>query len=68
MDKETQIRERAHQIWQEEGRPDGKAEEHWERARRMLDTEDTKASESGTGGARSGVRQRRGRKTVQMPR
>jgi len=27
------IRKRAHQIWEEEGRPDGKHEEHWRRAK-----------------------------------
>lgn len=26
----------AKQIWEEEGRPEGKAEEHWEKARRHL--------------------------------
>jgi hypothetical protein len=32
MDKEDVIRERAFQIWIEEGQPDGKDKEHWERA------------------------------------
>lgn len=26
---ETRIRERAHGIWESEGRPDGRAEAHW---------------------------------------
>ena len=30
---ETRIRERAHQIWLDEGCPDGRAEQHWELAR-----------------------------------
>lgn len=29
---EEQIRLRAYQIWEEEGRPEGRAEEHWQRA------------------------------------
>jgi len=29
---DEQIRLRAYQIWEEEGRPDGRAEEHWQRA------------------------------------
>ena len=33
---EQQIRERAFQIWNEEGRPDGKDVEHWEKARLRL--------------------------------
>lgn len=30
--QETLIRERAYAIWEDEGRPDGRALEHWERA------------------------------------
>lgn len=30
------IRERAHTIWEEEGRPEGKDVEHWERARKEV--------------------------------
>ena len=40
MDKETRIRERAYRIWQEEGEPAGKAEEHWDKARRQVEDED----------------------------
>lgn len=32
MDREQKIRERANQIWEEEGRPEGRHEEHWRRA------------------------------------
>src|SRR5438477_4337308 len=35
-----QISRRAHAIWEEEGRPEGKAEEHWMRAVRELSRED----------------------------
>lgn len=31
-DREQKIRERANQIWEEEGRPEGSHEEHWRRA------------------------------------
>ena len=30
---EDEIRARAHQIWEQEGRPDGRAHDHWERAK-----------------------------------
>jgi hypothetical protein len=30
------IRERAHEIWREEGCPEGHADEHWRRAEREL--------------------------------
>lgn len=35
--REEQIRARAHQIWEEEGRPQGREREHWERAAREID-------------------------------
>jgi hypothetical protein len=31
-DEERLIRERAYEIWEREGRPVGRAEEHWQRA------------------------------------
>jgi hypothetical protein len=40
MDREERIRQRAHRIWEEAGRPEGKAQEHWERAAQELDRED----------------------------
>jgi hypothetical protein len=33
---EQQIRIRAYQIWESEGRPDGRADAHWQRARDEL--------------------------------
>lgn len=33
---EDRVRARAQEIWEEEGRPDGKAEEHWQRASEEL--------------------------------
>lgn len=34
-DREQRIRERAYQIWVQEGRPEGRAEAHWEEAREL---------------------------------
>ena len=31
-DRERRIRERAYEIWEREGRPEGREAEHWERA------------------------------------
>lgn len=39
-DPMQKIRERAHAIWEQEGRPDGRELEHWERAERELDGEE----------------------------
>ena len=33
---ETAIRQRAYAIWEEEGRPDGREWDHWERALREI--------------------------------
>ena len=40
---ERQVRERAYAIWEQEGRPDGKDREHWERAHRSVAAELAKA-------------------------
>lgn len=34
---EKVIRDRAYRIWEDEGRPEGRAREHWEQAARELD-------------------------------
>jgi hypothetical protein len=34
QDWDDRIRKRAHEIWEQEGRPHGKEREHWERAER----------------------------------
>lgn len=39
------IRQRAHEIWEEEGRPDGKHEEHWRQAAEELGLTEEDGSE-----------------------
>jgi DUF2934 family protein len=39
MSREQRIRERAYQIWESEGRPHGRQEEHWRRAEAEIDQE-----------------------------
>jgi len=34
--RDEQVRQRAHEIWEQEGRPHGKEKEHWERAEREV--------------------------------
>ena len=34
------IRQRAHELWEQEGRPEGRQEEHWARAGREIETEE----------------------------
>ena len=38
-DRDTKIRERAYQLWIEEGQPEGRADRHWEEAARLVDEE-----------------------------
>ncbi|MBR8405455.1 DUF2934 domain-containing protein [Burkholderia cenocepacia] len=42
-DRETQIRERAYQLWQADGAPDGRADEYWQRAEQQLDAQGSSA-------------------------
>jgi hypothetical protein len=39
-DDEKRIRTRAHRIWEEEGRPEGRAEIHWNMARELIAVEE----------------------------
>ena len=41
---EARIRARAHQIWEEEGRPEGQEHAHWEKARALIAIEDDQTS------------------------
>src|SRR3954465_9023681 len=36
-DKEQRIRTRAYEIYEQDGRPDGRAEEHWQQAKREIE-------------------------------
>jgi hypothetical protein len=40
---EQRIREQAYHIWKDEGCPEGRAEAHWEQARRVLSPNDSQA-------------------------
>jgi Protein of unknown function (DUF2934) len=43
-DIEVRIREKAHKLWEEAGRPEGRAAEHWEKARILVAIEDDHTS------------------------
>ena len=49
---EHRIRHRAYEIWEQEGRPEGRRAEHWERACRELQDEEERAGRNAreTGG------------------
>jgi hypothetical protein len=39
-DHERRIREKAYQLWQADGAPEGKAEYYWHRARQIIEAEE----------------------------
>lgn len=47
MNHEDHIKARAHQIWEQEGKPDGAHEEHWRRAEEELDIHGTSGEVGG---------------------
>jgi hypothetical protein len=44
-DRHERIRQRAHEIWEREGRPDGREHEHWDRATKEITAEGDQFSE-----------------------
>jgi hypothetical protein len=56
-DREERIRSRAYELWEREGRPDGRQAEHWRQATAEVDAEEReRAGGSGaTGAPPSGV-------------
>ncbi|MEZ0496483.1 DUF2934 domain-containing protein [Sphingomonas sp. IW22] len=45
QDRETRVRERAYQLWEGEGRPAGRHDDHWHDAAREIDGDETVSSE-----------------------
>jgi uncharacterized protein YjbJ (UPF0337 family) len=39
-DRERRIRDRAYELWEQEGRPDGREHAHWREAESAIDAED----------------------------
>ena len=39
-DETERVRQRAHELWEQEGRPEGRQDEHWARACRELQMEE----------------------------
>ena len=65
MNIDERIRQRAYEIWEAEGRPDGRQTEHWQRARDELEPSymegNAKEGNAEAGGIESGV-------AIPMPR
>jgi hypothetical protein len=41
---EQRIRQKAHELWEQDGRPEGRAAEHWEKARILVAIEEDQTS------------------------
>jgi hypothetical protein len=48
-DREERIRAKAHQLWEEAGRPEGGADDHWMKAARLIDADQHKTKEDRKG-------------------
>jgi hypothetical protein len=46
-DREERIRRRAHEIWEQAGRPEGHEEEHWAQALQEITAKDAAADQQG---------------------
>ena len=53
-DQEARIRQRAYEIWQREGRPEGREDEHWQRAQAEIMAEDGAAANQAPNRAAAG--------------
>ena len=50
-EREERIRKIAHRLWEEAGRPSGQADQHWEKARQIVDAEDAEREALGANAA-----------------
>ena len=46
-ERDERIRVRAHELWEREGRPDGKEQDHWLEASRQIEAEESGATNNG---------------------
>jgi hypothetical protein len=47
--REDRIRAKAHALWEEAGRPEGEADEHWLKAARLIDADQHRGKKDRTG-------------------
>jgi hypothetical protein len=66
--KEDRIRQLAHGFWLEEGKPEGQAVQHWERARRQVEAQETAETERASAGTQTPSREKTLEKTLTVKR
>ncbi len=47
--REERIRAKAHELWEEAGRPEGQADDHWLKAARLIDADQHKSKKDKNG-------------------
>jgi hypothetical protein len=52
-DKSKRVQNRAYELWEKQGRPEGRHEEHWKQAEEEFSVEEGFASLPGSGGSQS---------------
>ena len=68
MTRDDRIRIRAYEIWQREGRPEGRHDQHWAEATREIEQEDSAGRQSNPGSRESDEQQGDEGTTDQLPR
>jgi hypothetical protein len=48
--REDRIRAKAHELWEEAGRPEGEADDHWMKAARLIDAEQHRSKKTNKNG------------------
>ncbi|WP_234855341.1 DUF2934 domain-containing protein [Paracoccus everestensis] len=54
-DHQERIKQRAHEIWESEGRPEGRDADHWSQAEQELNSQTGEGDQTGGGDQSSGV-------------
>lgn len=54
-DHQERIKQRAHEIWEREGRPEGRDADHWSQAEQELNSQTGEGDQTGGGDQSSGV-------------
>ncbi|TPK61802.1 DUF2934 domain-containing protein [Mesorhizobium sp. B2-4-15] len=67
-DRQERIRNRAHEIWQEEGQPAGQHERHWHQATADIDREDATGTSSAAKKATGAVKAKAASKEAKAPK
>jgi hypothetical protein len=63
---EARVQARAYALWEQDGRPEGKSEQHWHQARSEIEREDAQPPRSGMAAAPT-TRAKKGKSKIPYP-